>query len=418
MQKNVSGQKLLVFAFTPADGLPVTGDAANITAYVTIDGGTVTALADTSAVEKSSTNAAGYYQFDLAQAETNGDALLFTAKSSTSGVVVVAAPAMVFTTPPNFAAQNLDSSGRALLQPAQPGTTFDSLTVTGATTLTGNVALAAGLTITQSSSNAPAVSFTGNGTGAGLLSTGGTTGRGATFTGGGTSGNGVAFLGTGGLSGLYAQGLTGDCSGVQAIGSGTGAGMSLVANGSGDGLEAFGGATGRGFHIRGGGTSGAALALTTTSGDGIEVTPTAGNGITVTANGTSKHGIVVTGGTAGTSDGLKAVAGTGGVPIRGDITGNITGNLSGNVGGSVASVTAAVTLTSAYDFAKGTVAMTEDYAANGVEPTPIEAIYAIHQMLQDFAISGTTYTVKRLDNSTTAFVCTLNSATPTGIART
>jgi hypothetical protein len=126
---------------------------------------------------------------------------------------------------------------------------------------------------------------------------------------------------------------------------GNGSGLTIVGDGSGDGLEAFGGATGRGFHIRGGSTSGGGLALTTTSGDGIEVTPTAGNGITVTANGTSKHGMVVTGGTGGTSDGVKAVAGTGGVPIRGDITGNITGNLTGSVGsvsGAVGSVTGAV----------------------------------------------------------------------------
>jgi hypothetical protein len=76
-------------------------------------------------------------------------------------------------------------------------------------------------------------------------------------------------------------------------------------------------------------------------------------------------------------------------------------------------------LTSAYDFAKGTTAMTEAYAANGVAPTPVQAIMAMHQMLMDFGISGTSYTVKKLDNSTTAFVVTLNDATsPTGAART
>jgi hypothetical protein len=76
-------------------------------------------------------------------------------------------------------------------------------------------------------------------------------------------------------------------------------------------------------------------------------------------------------------------------------------------------------LTSAYDFAKGTAAMTEAYAANGAEPTPIQALYSIQQTLQMFAISGTTYSVKKLDNSTTAFVITLNDATsPTGATRT
>lgn len=77
------------------------------------------------------------------------------------------------------------------------------------------------------------------------------------------------------------------------------------------------------------------------------------------------------------------------------------------------------TLDSAYDFAKGTVAMTEAYAANGAAPTPVEALYGIQQMLQMFAISGTSLTVKKLDNATTAFVVTLNDATsPTGAART
>jgi hypothetical protein len=79
----------------------------------------------------------------------------------------------------------------------------------------------------------------------------------------------------------------------------------------------------------------------------------------------------------------------------------------------------AMTLTAAYDFGKGTVAMTESYAANGIAPTPIQAIYAIQQMLMDFSISSTSYTVKKLNNSTTAFVVTLNDATnPTAAART
>lgn len=79
----------------------------------------------------------------------------------------------------------------------------------------------------------------------------------------------------------------------------------------------------------------------------------------------------------------------------------------------------AMTLTGVYDFAKGTVAMTESYAANGVAPSPAQAIYAIQQYLMDFSISGSSYTVKKLDNSTTAYVVTLNSATtPTAAART
>lgn len=76
-------------------------------------------------------------------------------------------------------------------------------------------------------------------------------------------------------------------------------------------------------------------------------------------------------------------------------------------------------LTSAYDFAKGTVAMTESYAANTVAPTPVQALYAIQQHLSDFAIVGVNYTVFKLDHVTTAYIGTLDSATtPTSQIRT
>ena len=62
--------------------------------------------------------------------------------------------------------------------------------------------------------------------------------------------------------------------------------------------------------------------------------------------------------------------------------------------------------------------LTEAYAANGVAPTLEQGLFAIHQMMSMFAISGTALTVKKLDGSTTAFVVTLNDATtPTGATR-
>lgn len=86
---------------------------------------------------------------------------------------------------------------------------------------------------------------------------------------------------------------------------------------------------------------------------------------------------------------------------------------------SLNAATPVATLSSAYDFAKGTSAMTESYAANGIAPTPVQAMFAIHQYLQQFTIATTNYTVKKLDNSTTAFVVTLNDATaPTAATRT
>lgn len=90
-----------------------------------------------------------------------------------------------------------------------------------------------------------------------------------------------------------------------------------------------------------------------------------------------------------------------------------------NLPASPAATGDAMTLTSAYDFAKGTVAMTEAYAANGAAPTPVQAIFAIHQMLMQHAISGTTWNAYKLDNVTVAFAVTLNDATtPTSARRT
>lgn len=114
MFKNVANQKLIVFAFDASTGLPKTGDAANIVAYVSKDYGAVTVLTDTGtggASEMDATNAKGYYIFDLTQGETNADFLLFSGKSSTTNIVVVGAPAAVFTLPPNFTKAVIDTAG-------------------------------------------------------------------------------------------------------------------------------------------------------------------------------------------------------------------------------------------------------------------------------------------------------------------
>ena len=105
MNRNIAGQHIVFYAFDSTTSLPKTGDAANITAYVSKDGGTVTVLADTSAAELSSTNAKGSYQFDVAQGETNANMLLFTAKSTTANVVLL--PVLLFTEPENFNSSQL-----------------------------------------------------------------------------------------------------------------------------------------------------------------------------------------------------------------------------------------------------------------------------------------------------------------------
>ena len=96
MFKNVASQKIALFAFDTTTGAAKTGDGANITPYVSKDYGTVTVLGTTTATEMDSTNAKGWYSFVLTQGETNGDALLFTAKSSTANVSIVGS--LLFTT--------------------------------------------------------------------------------------------------------------------------------------------------------------------------------------------------------------------------------------------------------------------------------------------------------------------------------
>ena len=64
-------------------------------------------------------------------------------------------------------------------------------------------------------------------------------------------------------------------------------------------------------------------------------------------------------------------------------------------------------------------ALTESYAADGAAPTLSQAILLIQQALTEFAITGSTLTVKKLDGTTTAAVMTLDSSTaPTSTTRT
>lgn len=65
-----------------------------------------------------------------------------------------------------------------------------------------------------------------------------------------------------------------------------------------------------------------------------------------------------------------------------------------------------------------TTALTEAYAADGAAPTLSQALFLIQQHLTEFAISGTTWTTKRLDGSTAAATFTLDDGTnPTSITR-
>lgn len=65
-----------------------------------------------------------------------------------------------------------------------------------------------------------------------------------------------------------------------------------------------------------------------------------------------------------------------------------------------------------------TTQMTESYAADGTAPTLAQAVFLVMQSLHEFAISGTTRTVKKIDGTTTAATFTLDSASaPTSTTR-
>lgn len=311
-------------------------------------------------------NDAGMMQIELAAADVNRLGRMFLSITDAANHVPVFHEFMVMNAAlydafyassggaiPNAVA---GASTGLLISGSNAGTTtLAALTVTGATTLTGNVAAAAGITITQSVSNGAGISVTGNGTGAGIsatsgagatgngitataastngkgidavgvgsgsgiATTGGATGHGVISTGGATSGNGIHSIANTSGVGIQASGVGTTKAGISATGGATSsAGILATGGGTGAGINLAPGLTGAGLQIAGGGTS----------GDGISVTTTSGHGVNLAPVGTSKHGLFVTGGNGGTSDGVKAVAGTGGVPIRGDITANITGTLA------------------------------------------------------------------------------------------
>lgn len=97
MQKNLAGQRWVVFAFGGAghasEGQPITGDAANITANLRIDGAAANATDDVNPTELED----GYYVFDITAVESNGDNILLSPQSSTANVEVIAVPGALWT---------------------------------------------------------------------------------------------------------------------------------------------------------------------------------------------------------------------------------------------------------------------------------------------------------------------------------
>lgn len=124
-------------------------------------------------------------------------------------------------------------------------------------------------------------------------------------------------------------------------------------------------------------------------------------------------------------DGIKAVTDV--IPDSGAMTSIATAaalaTVDGNVdailvdtGTTIPASIAALNDISAADVL--TTQMTESYAADGVAPTLAQSSFLVQQALTEFAIAGTTITIKQLDGSTTAATLTLDDGTsPTSATR-
>jgi len=86
--KNVAGQKLGVFAYDSTTGAGKTGDALNITAYISKDFAAPVQINDVNPTELDAVNAPGWYVFDLTQAETNAEVIVLAPVSATADILI------------------------------------------------------------------------------------------------------------------------------------------------------------------------------------------------------------------------------------------------------------------------------------------------------------------------------------------
>lgn len=364
MFKNVASQKLVVFAFDSTTNTPKTGDAANITAYVSKDFGAATVLGDTTATEIDSTNAKGYYLFDLTQAETNADVLTFTAKSSTANIVVLGAPPVVYTYPANFTATAITSGGivQGDLQTikTQTVTCSGGVTIPAATLAsTTNITAATGITVSTNSDK----------TGYSLTQSFPSNFSAMSITAGGVV---KADLDT-----IKTQTVT--CSGGVTVPAATLASTTNITSASGITVSTNNDKTG--------------YSLT-------QSFPANFSSLGINASGHVSR--VTLCDTTTTNTDMLTAAGVWAAATR-----TLTANTNLNDPSAATIATAVLT-----------TAMTESYNTDGSPATLSQALYAIMQVLTESSISGTTLTVKKLDGSTTAMTLTLSDAsTPTSVTR-
>jgi hypothetical protein len=88
LYRNQASQKLGVFAYDSTTGAAKTGDALNITAYISLDFAAPAQTNDVNPTELDAVNAPGWYVFDLTQAETNAEVIVLAPVSATADILI------------------------------------------------------------------------------------------------------------------------------------------------------------------------------------------------------------------------------------------------------------------------------------------------------------------------------------------
>lgn len=134
--KNTASQKFYVYAWDSVNKVPKTGDASNITARISKDGGASAQTNDVNPTEIDATYMKGLYAFDATQAESNANAILVSAVSSTSGIVIE--PLIIYTEPEVRSADVVNWKGSTA--PAMTGDAYARLGAPAGASVSADVA--------------------------------------------------------------------------------------------------------------------------------------------------------------------------------------------------------------------------------------------------------------------------------------
>jgi hypothetical protein len=426
--KNKASQKIAVFAYDSTDGSKKTGDAGNITAQISKDGAATAATNDVNPTELDATDAPGIYIFDLEQAETNADMIVLAAVSSTSDIELD--PVIIYTEPEqrqaDVAAISGDSTAADNLESAYDGTGYDvgGIDVSELNSVVDDLLDGGRLDLIFDDTLADTADLQTN-QGNWLTATGYATAA-ALAT---VDANVDAILVDTGTT------LSGTLTTIESKIDTVDGIVDDILTDTGTTLE------GHLTDIKGGTFSGAT--------DSLEAIRNRGDAAWITATGFSTHdaadvrtemdanstqlaAIVADTDELQTNQGDWATAvgfsthaaadvwSVGTRQLTGTQTFNLTGDITGNLSGSVGSVTGSVGALSeaAVTDIWSTYTLPESYAADGSAGTPAQILYLTQQGIIEFAISGTTLTIKQLDGSSTAATCTLDDdTTPTSRTR-